>query len=62
MKIVKTSENEYCWKSVFKYRKSTNDFIIERKSSRNKGNNHEVYLEFEEARQFVKFFRDRNKQ
>ena len=42
MKIVKTKENEYGWKSVFKYRESMNDFIIERKSSKCKGNNHEV--------------------
>ena len=61
MKIVKTTENEYGWKSVFKFRESMNDFSIGRKSSKNKEDNHGVYLDFEEARQFVKFFRDRNK-
>lgn len=55
MKIEKTIEDEFHWRSVFKYRERTNDFIIERKSSKYPRNNHHIHLDAETVKQFVNF-------
>lgn len=58
MIIKKLAENEYKWRTIFKYRTSMNDFIIERKSRIHPENNHEVYLNYKDAKEFVKFFKE----
>ena len=55
MKIEKTIEDEFHWRSVFKYRETMNDFIIEKISSKYPTSNHNIYLDAEIAKQFVKF-------
>ena len=55
MKIKKQKEDKHFWRSIFKYRESMNDFIIERKSSKHPQNNHEVWLSREDAITFAKF-------
>lgn len=58
MKIKKLSEDEFYWRTVFKFRKSMNDFVIERKSSKHPEHNHELWMSREIAEEFVKFVKE----
>lgn len=55
MKIEKLEEDEFFWRTIFKYRKSMDDFIIERKSSKHPESNHEIWLSNKDAKSFVEF-------
>ena len=61
MKIKKLDEDEWYWRIIFKFRESMNDFIIERKSSKYPEHNYEISINFEEAREFLKFVKEAEK-
>jgi hypothetical protein len=55
MTIFKTKQDKYGWRTIFKYRKSMDKFIIETKSINYPQNNSEIWLSKDLAIEFSRF-------